>query len=153
MVSLDVRKAFDSVSHSSVLVDYVSADLASASIVIEVVKHYTRPIDIRRGVKQGGPLSPVLFNMVLDELLDLIDASSDGGTIKEGFVCPVMVFADDIILLQDREERAQPLLARISFFLASKGMVLNGAKSSCVSCVVRNKQLISRSKAFLKIGS
>lgn len=83
---------------------YILADLSSASTVISVGREKTRSINIQRGVKQGVLLSPILFNLVLDELLDEIDNTHYKGTIPNTEIqIGAMAFADDIIILLDNE--------------------------------------------------
>lgn len=92
IITLDVRKAFDSVSHSAIasalqrmgieeqLIRYIMKDLGSSTTRIKVGNMNTGAIKIQRGVKQGDPLSLVLFNLVVDELLDTLADSTDGAT-------------------------------------------------------------------------
>lgn len=44
-----------------------------ATIAIGVGSKFTRKITINAGVKQGCPLSPLLFNIVTEELLERIE--------------------------------------------------------------------------------
>lgn len=91
VLSLDVRKAFDSVAHDAVIralcrfrihesfVNYVLDTLTGDKTTIKVRPSNTRLINIKRGVKQGHPLSPILFNMVLDELLHKLNGQPNIG--------------------------------------------------------------------------
>lgn len=96
VVSLDVRKAFDSVPHSSIvraldrcgvhpaLTEYISNSFKGAHTNISVGHRQTGRIEVRRGVKQGDPLSPILFNLVLDELVEQLNS---GGTAEQRWNC------------------------------------------------------------------
>jgi hypothetical protein len=61
---------------------------------------------VRRGVKQGDPLSSLLFNLVLDPLLDLVSDLEYGFRIDDQ-PCSVLAFADDLCLLFKSPEGLQ----------------------------------------------
>jgi len=82
LLSLDISKAFDTVPHDLLLLSLVRAGLSSASVKIlasmllghkcivgdpSSSRHFV--IHIRRGVLQGGILSPLLFNIFFDQSL------------------------------------------------------------------------------------
>ena len=58
----------------------------------------TEPIHIRTGVKQGCPLSPIIFNLAIEPLLREIRAKRDATcyTLTGGKKLQMMVYADDI---------------------------------------------------------
>ena len=74
------EKAFDSISHYSIdraltrhsvhpeVVKYIMTTLTTSTTKIAVGSQSTSPIRITRGVKQGDPIRPVLFNLVTDEV-------------------------------------------------------------------------------------
>jgi len=82
VVFLDLAKAFDSVNHE--LLTRALRRQGCPDQFIRIVKDLydgavtrvsngvtsTQDIDIRSGLKQGCSLSPLLFNMVMDELVD-----------------------------------------------------------------------------------
>lgn len=131
IVALDVKKAFDLVSHGAIrrariqteYANYIMGALAGASTTISVGDAKTCPISLKRGVRQGDPLSPVLFNMVVDELLAGLKLLPEyGGTLAEGFRTPAMAFADDLILLEDEMTKVPVLLSRcVDFFKRGDG--------------------------------
>ena len=82
---LDVRKASDSVSHDTIelamrrlgcpdpFLAYIRELYARSSTVIEHNGERSAPIFTRRGVKQGDPLSPFMFNAVIDWTFSSLD--------------------------------------------------------------------------------
>ena len=100
---LDFRKAFDSVGHPSlvaaakrwgvppVLTEYIRTLYAKACTDI-----MGNTCPIRRGVLQGDPLSPYLFNITLDWALSQVP--EDVGARLSGIPVNYVAYADDICL-------------------------------------------------------
>lgn len=77
VVSVDITKAFNTVSHKTVieflvkagipktLISYIASNMESSSTTIRLGGTSTREIRLQKGVKQGDPLSPILFNMLM----------------------------------------------------------------------------------------
>lgn len=75
---LDISKAFDNIGHlyiskslkskgiSENLHDLIMSLLSNNSVVISMGKETSNPIPINCRVPQGGPLSPILFNIAVD---------------------------------------------------------------------------------------
>ncbi|KAJ3639135.1 hypothetical protein Zmor_004006 [Zophobas morio] len=141
LVSKDIRKAFDSVSHESIrramdrsgvpnhLSDYIMASLGG-SVTSFRVGHETSPcIEIRRGVKQRDPLSPLLFNLGVDELLDTLDSSEGSGCrFCNGTRCRVLAFGGDLVLTGENAEDVKGLLRTTEAFFHRRGMTLHPEK-------------------------
>lgn len=166
VLSLDLQKAFDSVNQGSVIralrrlgvsdhmVSYISETFNRATTEIKLGKNVSRKISVQSGVKQGDPLSPSLFNVVMDELLCQLSSLGRSGSLdKDGRVkCPAAAFADDIVEFEDQEKHLPLDLAIIDAFLLKRGMKLNPGKCSLISgtLVPRAGKIIPRSKPFLK---
>ncbi|NXX37533.1 PO21 protein, partial [Nicator chloris] len=67
---------------------------------ISTEREKTDPIYIRSGVKQGDPMSPLLFNLALDPLLCKLETEGQGFQ-QGGLKITAMAFADDLVLLSD----------------------------------------------------
>jgi len=55
----------------------------------------TLNVMIKKGVKQGDPLSPLLFNLIIEPMLELIQNNTQGIEV-EGHNLAAIAFADDI---------------------------------------------------------
>lgn len=91
-------------------------------------------IGIFRGVKQGDLLSPLLYNLCLEPLLEAVDKNTDGTNINEVNKIPALVFADDIVFLgKDKMEAQKQLLE----YLNNLGMNISVEKSLTFQVVIK----------------
>jgi hypothetical protein len=79
--------------------------------------------DVRVGLVQGNPLSPLLFNLFVSDL-------PTGAGVPVGNVgrVPDLKFADDVVVLADSVSALRRTLARIERWCARNGMALGAAK-------------------------
>ena len=82
---LDVKKAFNSVSHDSLLIacrrlgvpepllKYIHGSYERGATCLQSGGEQSTPISCKQGVKQGDPLSCLIFNAVIDWVLTSID--------------------------------------------------------------------------------
>ncbi len=103
---LDTRKAFDSVSLNSIQFALRSKGLPEPFINY-ITSMYRQTcstwvcgerISVKRGVRQGDPLSPFLFNIVLDLTLAML-GDRLGYKLENGAMLTHLVFADDVVLV------------------------------------------------------
>ena len=64
---------------------------------------------LSQGVRQGGTLSPFLYVLFVDELLDILTASGLG-VIVSGLYCGAPMYADDLALVASRPAHLQAML-------------------------------------------
>jgi retron-type reverse transcriptase len=62
-----------------------------------------------RGIKQGDPLSPLLFNIALDPVLTAKDIYDRGLRYSESML-KSLAFADDIAIIPKSSKEAQEML-------------------------------------------
>ena len=142
VVILDLAKAFDTVSHESIvkalrrkevpetIVKVITDMYSNASTKIVTKKGSTERIMIKSGVKQGCPLSPLLFNLVMDELVERMQESELGERLNEEHIA-VMAFADDLVVISNNDYKMRKLLKIVEKFLDEKGLRVNAKK--CLS--------------------
>ena len=90
----------------------------------------TESIPPRSGTRQGCPLSPLLFNIVLKVLAIVIREEKEIKGIQIGREVKFSLFADDMILyIENPKDSIRKLLELISEFSKVAGYKINTQKS------------------------
>lgn len=150
IATLDVSKAFDSVSHAAIitilksygvpdeLVNYVRTLYKEGSTTLNGVDWCSEEFVPAHGVKQGDPLSPILFNLVIDQLLRTLPREI--GVKVGSAMTNAAAFADDLVLFASTPKGLQKLLDTTVDFLSTVGLTLNANKCFTVSIKGQPKQ-------------
>jgi hypothetical protein len=145
---IDFEKAYDKVKWSFLQqairmqgfphkwCDWVTSFVEGGSVGIKVndgIGHYFQTL---KGLRQGDPLSPMLFNIVVDMLAVLIARAKEDGQVGgliphlvEGGVS-ILQYADDTILFLEHDlDKAINMKLILSFFEQLSGLKINFHKS------------------------
>lgn len=177
IVGIDVAKAFDSVSQAAIHDICAANGLARPERILlgnlyrdchtrlKVNGQLSPKIWIKRGVKQGDPLSPILFNLVVDQLLQRLELSGLGMDITAGRPqepdsvgkrLPGLAFADDLLLFGSNEDEVQQL-ARITVeFYNEVGLSINARKTTLMGTpwpIFVNDEEIAPCTSFRYLGT
>ena len=77
------------------------------------------------GVIQGCPLSPILFGLYIDEISEYIERWGGSGAGLVGVTIPILLYADDIVLISDSPEGLQRHLNALKLFCTDKDFSIN----------------------------
>ena len=140
---LDARKAFDRVNHWT-LFDKLIYRGMYASVVRLLVTWYmsqrfhaqwgislSEGFSVSNGVRQGGILSPYLFNVYTDELSRRLDSSGVGchylGSVNH------LCYADDMVLVAPTPQGLQKMLDICADFADTHDVLFNTKKTVCMA--------------------
>lgn len=140
---IDFAKAYDSVSRP-LLWRRLEA-LGIPPLVVQAIQRYYAADTIqvgdevirpRVGVRQGCPLSPLLFGLFLDGLSEYLATTcpDDGVLLTGGHRVRDVVYADDVNLLACTPESLRRLLDALAAFSAGTGMTVSVDKSTVMRC-------------------
>ena len=99
-------------------------------------------IHVGQGVKQGCPLSPLIFNFCLNPLLTALERHGQGYTIinkiNEEVNVTVQAYADDVILFSDSREGMNRNIEIVEQFIRYAKLEVNCNKCHTMSYVINN---------------
>ena len=154
VISIDAEKAFDKIQHPFLIKTLSKVGLEGAFLnIIKAI--YERPtgnitlngqnlraFPLRSGTRQGFPLSPLLFNIVLEVLATAIrqEKLKEGTQIRKKEM-KLSLFADDMIVhMANPIDSTKKLLDLINEFGKTAGYKVNTQKSKAFLYTTRKLQ-------------
>jgi hypothetical protein len=137
------KKKFDM---SVIILLRIYYDLLASFIKLD--KKLSKRIKLKRGVKQGGVISGILFNFFLDDLLTLCSESGFGATFFEIIQC-IFGFCDDICLLSQIIEELQQLLLICESYANKWAIEFNISKCQIMMFGTKKQLIENRAQFFL----
>ena len=133
---LDVRRAFDSVNHRKLLHVLKAQGVPDHWIGVihgvlndRVTQLGDGEIKIERGTPQGSPLSPLLFILFIDPLIQRLREVAFGVELAPQAWIRALLFADDICLTCSNLQDLQVALDECTSWANEMGMSFNASKS------------------------
>lgn len=154
---IDFRKAYDSIKHNLLWEKLKQYGLNEQSNVFMVLRNIYSNIkccvrvngfksdwfSVTTGLRQGCILSPILFNLYINDLVSMINTECKGVDIAGENVCMLM-YADDLVLLAKTENDLQDMLSKLSEWCNNWSIEINTSKSQIVHFRRSNKSQTAR---------
>ncbi|NXW13709.1 PO21 protein, partial [Circaetus pectoralis] len=132
-------KAFDTVSHSHIImalrqkgvdnhiINLITNLYQNVNTRINMRNEQLGPTGIQIGVKQGDPMSALLFNLSVDTLLCKLEEEGNGFQYCSKHIT-TMAFADDLVPLSGSWDRMQKNFKILEVFCDLTGLKTQGEK-------------------------
>uniref|UniRef100_L7M0D4 Putative tick transposon n=1 Tax=Rhipicephalus pulchellus TaxID=72859 RepID=L7M0D4_RHIPC len=154
---LDVEKAYDNVPHGPLFA--CLSDLGLPQLLISTIRRMysdnvvsvqlgsiiTGPIRVKKGLRQGCPLSPLLYILYASRVERALLNSNLGFSMRfsttsasENHRLPGLAFADDLVVMAESNQELQSLLDICQKEIASLGLRFNTKKSAVVCLAGRS---------------
>ena len=143
VASIDFAKAFDSIKRESIMIALqkykchpgiieVLAKLYSEDVTTLMLNgRQVGEVEVKSGIRQGCTLSPLLFILVVNYIIDEIVETQDGFRNDVAYV-PVLFFADDGLLISQSEHELRRMIVRLTEAAEEVGLGVNKEKSNII---------------------
>jgi len=114
-----------------------------------------KTFNCKRGVRQGDPLSPLLFVLAADFLQSLVNKGKDLGLLRLPFPLnsnldfPIVQYADDTLIIMETDSRQLMFLkSLLNTFANCTGLKVNYRKSMMLPVNLSEERLDHLSRTF-----
>ncbi|KAL4318837.1 hypothetical protein GQ457_18G015900 [Hibiscus cannabinus] len=164
---VDFRKAYDSVDWAFLIFvmkkmgfgsrwcSWIQDCISSTMISVLVNGSSTKSFNISRGLRQGCPLSPILFNLVAEALSSLLHKAVSCGLFNgiqvgnDSVEISHLQFADDLIIFcRDNESQIRNIVRILRGFELVSGLQINLRKSKLLGINVEESLVDSWASIF-----
>ena len=142
---VDFQKAFDSVWHKGLFrklenmgingnfLNLIKDIYRNTKCAVKINDKTTQLFNYSKGVLQGNPLSPILFNLFINELFKAVKNDNSMVTLNGEDYFNALMYADDLILLSTTEEGLQRSLDSLGDFCKTWKLQVNSKKTKCMT--------------------
>ena len=161
---IDFKKAYDSIWHEGLFhkmkengimgnfLNLVKDIYKKTKCAVKVKDSTTNFFNYTKGVRQGCPLSPILFNMYIDDIFETVNKNNESDiSLGGGDKYNALMYADDLIILSDSEEGLQRQINKISGYCKKWKLDINIKKTKVMIFNRGNKLLKSEVRYENKI--
>ena len=136
----DLEDAFGSVPHGLILHTlkrfhfppeiqyYINTLYSNQKAKVFTQTYSSAAFSFKRGVFQGDPLSPIIFLMVFNPIIELLQREMKHGFDLEGEKCITLPYVDDFCLITTNKKTHQRIMDLINSRIQSLGMKLKPSK-------------------------
>ena len=140
MCSLDAEKAFGCCNWFTLFSKLAEKDIPTFIITfliklyrngsahVNYISSRSATFSLTQGVRQGGILSPYLYNLYTEDLITNIKSMNIGTFLTNKTHTAIIVYADDIILLSPSSKHLQSMVAKCEDYGHTHGLKFNQSK-------------------------
>jgi len=175
LLFIDYEKAFDNIQRQ-ILFNILKSRHIPDTLLKAIVNIYTKnkisikfnnklskSVEINKGVRQGCPLSPTLFNIYLDEILIKWQKQDITGIkLSKNQQLSTLLFADDQVIIANREDNLQRAAHKLNQIITEYGLTISVQKTKSIAFrgqdpvrtkIVIDNKIIEQVNSFYYLGN
>jgi hypothetical protein len=141
---VDFKKAYDTVWRNGLYLKLLKMGVSTRfvnlirdmysrlQVSVNVLNGLSIPFKSSVGLKQGCNLSPLLFNLFINNLVDIIDSGNPNAPHLDKIPVSCLLYADDLILISESEQGLQNSLNKLDEFTEKSFLEVNMKKTKCL---------------------
>ncbi len=141
VVAIDASKAFDKVCRLALWAKLIKLNINPAIIYSLIIYYNASYMFVLNddeisslfktsvGVRQGGVISPKLFNIYIEDIVTKVNAMADDGVDFGGLLVKIILYADDILLLSHTKRGLRRLSKAVEEFGVINEIKFNSNKT------------------------
>ena len=161
----DLADAFGSISHSLIsftlsrnhfppeIQSYINCLYSQLSATVTSASWTSDSFVMSRGVFQGDPLSPLIFILCFNPLLDFLKTNSQHGYNFNGSFTITLPYADDFNLITHNKRTHQRLINQLCLLASSMNLNVKPSKCASLSIISGSPKPISFSISDTNIST
>ena len=93
---------------------------------------HNRPVSVKNGLRQGCSLSPILFNVFINDFALSVQALGKGIKLHGDERVNILLYADGIVFMAENENDLQSMLNLLHTWCSSSHLKINPIKSKII---------------------
>ena len=137
---IDFKTAFDSVNRTKLFqtLNRMNIPRSLIGVIARMYKNTGYMIGEKsfqsyRGLKQGCPLSPILFALYITGLEKALQGNQSGGVLLNTTRIHCLGFADDFVMMADTAPELTDMVQRIQRYATNRELIINAEKSKVLT--------------------
>ena len=167
VISIDQQKAFDMVHHEFLFstlrafgigqgfMSWVKLLYSRTTCMVKIRGGLSRPIQVKRGIRQGCPLSGMLYNLSIEPLLCRLRSKLTGlclSGLQQSSPITVSAYADDVTIFIKTQEDIQNLTSSLELYEKAASAKVNWGKSEALLVGRWTENIVPRLPGGLQWG-
>ena len=175
---IDFQKAFDRIWHKGLFLKmkmvgingnflrYIQNSYSSMESCVKFSSGLSDFFKVKVGTRQGDVLSPTLFNLFINDIVDSLNDANPHPVLLESFKITTLLYADDLVIFSTSPEGLQSTLDALSVYCEKWHLQVNVNKSKVMifesrrsaNCLLRpkfkfNNEVIEEVSEFSYLGT